>query len=60
MMMRERNYRGALKMVQKILFYDPIHEEALDMAREIRKKRITFKASDITGIRGPIVTGPGG
>ncbi|MEM8885597.1 MAG: hypothetical protein AAGD14_16145 [Planctomycetota bacterium] len=54
--MRERNYKRAVKMVQKILFYDPIHEEALEMARIIRKNRITFKASDITGIRGPIVT----
>ena len=54
--MRGRNYKGAVRTVQKILFYDPIHEEALEMARVIRKNRITFKASDITGIRGPIVT----
>jgi len=56
LLMRERNYKSAAKMVEKILFYDPIHEEALDMGREIRKKRIHFKASDITGIKGPIVT----
>ena len=56
MMMRERNYKGAVKLVEKILFYDPINEEALDMGREIRKKRIHFKASDRTGIKGPIVT----
>lgn len=55
--MKERNYRGAVKMVQKILFYDPIHEEALEMARIIRKNRIHFKASDRSGIKGPIVTG---
>jgi len=56
LLMRERNYKSAAKMVEKILFYDPIHEEALEMGREIRKKRIHFKASDITGIKGPIVT----
>ncbi|MHC4940429.1 MAG: hypothetical protein ACYTHK_15930 [Planctomycetota bacterium] len=55
--MRERNYKRAVETVQKILFYDPIHEEALEMARIIRKNRITFKASDRTGIKGPIVTG---
>jgi len=54
--MRGRNYKGAVETVQKILFYDPIHEEALEMARIIKKNRITFRASDITGIRGPIVT----
>ena len=56
MLMRDRNYKGAARMVEKILFYDPINEEALEMGREIRKRRITFKASDITGIKGPIVT----
>lgn len=55
--MRERNYKRAVETVQKILFYDPIHEEALEMARIIRKNRITFKASDRSGIKGPIVTG---
>ena len=56
LLMRDRNYKGAAKMVEKILFYDPIHEEALEMGRKIRKNRISFKASDITGIKGPIVT----
>jgi len=55
--MRERNYKRAVETVQKILFYDPIHEEALEMARIIKQNRITFKASDRTGIKGPIVTG---
>jgi len=56
LLMRDRNYKGAAKMVEKILFYDPIHEEAMEMGRKIRKNRISFKASDITGIKGPIVS----
>ncbi|MHC4549213.1 MAG: hypothetical protein ACYTEZ_10590 [Planctomycetota bacterium] len=55
-LLRERNYKGALKYVRKILLYDPIHEEALEMAEEIRKNRINFKLSDLTNAR-PRVTG---
>ncbi|MGH7161886.1 MAG: hypothetical protein ACREID_00265 [Planctomycetota bacterium] len=56
MLMRERNYKGAVEYVRKILLYDPIHEEALEMAEEIKKNRIHFKASDVTNAR-PRVTG---
>jgi len=52
----ERNYKGAVEYVRKILLYDPIHEEALEMVEEIRKNRITFKISELTNAR-PRVTG---
>jgi len=55
-LLNERNYKGAVEYVRKILLYDPIHEEALEMVEEIRKNRITFKLSDITNAR-PRVTG---
>lgn len=55
-LMKERAYKGAIEYIRKILLYDPIHEEALDMVEEIRKNRITFKISDITNAR-PRVTG---
>ena len=55
-LMKERNYKGAVEYVRKVLLYDPIHEEALDMVEEIRKNRITFKVSDITNAR-PRVSG---
>ena len=54
--MQGRNYKGAVKYVRKILLYDPIHEEALEMVEEIRENRITFRLSDITNAR-PRVTG---
>ncbi|MHC4960048.1 MAG: hypothetical protein ACYTGN_16945 [Planctomycetota bacterium] len=53
---KERNYRGSVKYIRNILFYDPINEEALDMVEEMKKYRINFKASDITNAR-PRVTG---
>lgn len=56
MQMRQRNYKAAATYVRKVLLYDPIQEEALDMAEEIRRNRITFKVSDITNAR-PRVTG---
>jgi tetratricopeptide (TPR) repeat protein len=52
----ERNYKGAVEYVRKVLLYDPIHEEALEMVEEIRRNRITFKLSEITNAR-PRVTG---
>jgi tetratricopeptide (TPR) repeat protein len=52
----ERNYKGAVEYVRKILLYDPINEEALEMAEEIRKNRIHFKASEISNTK-PRVTG---
>jgi len=52
----ERNYKGAVDYVRKVLLYDPINEEALAMVEEIRKNRITFKLSDITNAH-PRVTG---
>ncbi len=55
-LMKERAYKGAVEYVRKILLYDPIHEEALEMVDEIRKNRITFKASDISNVR-PRVNG---
>ncbi len=55
-LMKERAYKGAVEYVRKILLYDPIHEEALSMVDEIRKNRITFKASDISNAR-PRATG---
>jgi tetratricopeptide (TPR) repeat protein len=55
-LMKGRNYKGAVEYVRKILYYDPIHEEALEMVEEIRRNRITFKLSDITNAR-PRVTG---
>ncbi len=55
-LMQQRNYKGAVKYVRKVLYYDPIHEEALDMVEEIRKNRITFKVSELTNAR-PRVTG---
>jgi len=54
--MRQRNYKSAAEFVRKVLYYDPINEEALDMVEEIRKNRITFKLSEITNAR-PRVTG---
>jgi tetratricopeptide (TPR) repeat protein len=47
----ERNYKGAVEYVRKVLLYDPINEEALDMAEEIRKNRIHFKASEISNTK---------
>ena len=55
-LLKERNYKGAVKYVRKVLFYDPINEEALDMVETIKKNRISFKLSDITNAR-PRVTG---
>jgi tetratricopeptide (TPR) repeat protein len=55
-LMKERAYKSAVEYVRKILFYDPIHEEALEMVEEIRKNRITFKVSELTNAR-PRVTG---
>ncbi len=55
-LMKERNYKGASEYVRKILYYDPIHEEALEMVKQIRKNRIRFKMSDITNAR-PRVSG---
>jgi len=55
-LMDQRNYKGAVEYVRQLLIYDPINEEALAMVDEIRKNRITFKASDITNAR-PRVTG---
>jgi hypothetical protein len=55
-LMDQRNYKGAVEYVRQLLIYDPINEEALEMVDEIRKNRITFKASDITNAR-PRVTG---
>lgn len=52
----ERNYKGAVEYVRKVLLYDPINEEALEMVEEIRKNRITFKISELTNAR-PRVTG---
>jgi len=52
----QRNYKGAIPYVRKVLIYDPIHEEALEMVEEIRENRIAFKLSDITNT-GPIVNG---
>lgn len=52
----QRNYKGAVEYVRKILLYDPIHEEALEMVETIRKNRITFKISDVTNAR-PRVSG---
>lgn len=54
--MSQRNYKGSIEWVRKVLMYDPIHEEALEMVEEIRENRITFKISDITNAR-PRVTG---
>ena len=56
-LMKERNYKGASKYVRKILYYDPIHEEALEMVKEIRKNRIRFKMSDITNARPRVSSG---
>ncbi len=55
-LMKERNYKGAVEYVRKILLYDPIHEEALEMVEEIRKNRISFKISELTNAK-PRVTG---
>jgi len=55
-LLRERNYKGAAEYVRKILLYDPIHEEALAMAEEIRRNRIQLKLSDITNTK-PRVSG---
>jgi hypothetical protein len=52
----QRNYKGAVKYVRQVLMYDPINEEALDMAKTIQENRINFKASDITNAR-PRVNG---
>jgi len=55
-LLRGRNYKGTVRYVRDILFYDPINEEALDMVETIKKNRISFKASDITNAR-PRVSG---
>lgn len=55
-LMKERAYKGAIEYIRKILLYDPIHEEALEMVEEIRKNRISFRLSEITNAR-PRVTG---
>ena len=55
-LMKERAYKSAVEYVRKILLYDPIHEEALEMVDEIRKNRISFRMSEITNAR-PRVTG---
>ena len=54
--MKQRNYKGAKEYVRKVLLYDPIHEEALEMVDEIRRNRISFKLSEITNAK-PRVTG---
>jgi tetratricopeptide (TPR) repeat protein len=46
-LVRERNYRGAVEYVRKILLLDPLHEEAWELVRVIEKNRIHFKSSDI-------------
>ena len=56
MLIRQRNYKGAIKYVRNILYYDPINEEALEMVDEIKRNRISFRLSDITNAR-PRVTG---
>jgi hypothetical protein len=53
----QRNYKGAVEYVRKILLYDPIHEEALEMVEEIRKNRITFKLSEVTNARPRVSSG---
>ena len=55
--MKERNYKGSVKYVRKILLYDPIQEEALEMVEVIRKNRINFKLSDITNARPRVSSG---
>ena len=55
-LMQERAYKGAVEYVRKILLYDPIHEEALEMVDEIRKNRIAFRLSDMTNAH-PHVSG---
>lgn len=55
-LMKERAYKSAVEYVRKILLYDPIHEEALEMVEEIRRNRISFRLSEITNAR-PRVTG---
>lgn len=55
-LLHERNYKGAVEYVRKVLLYDPINEEALAMVEEIRKNRISFKLSEITNAH-PRVTG---
>jgi hypothetical protein len=52
----QRNYKGAAEFVRKVLLYDPIQEEALEMAEEIKRNRISFKVSDLTNAR-PRVSG---
>jgi hypothetical protein len=56
MLLSQRNYKGTIPYVQKILYYDPIHEEALDMVETIRKNRITFRVSELTNAH-PRVSG---
>jgi len=56
-LMKGRNYKGSIKYVRKILLYDPIQEEALEMVEVIRKNRITFKISDITNARPRVSSG---
>lgn len=56
-LIKERNYKGSIKYVRNILFYDPINEEALDMVEEIKANRIAFKASDITNARPRVTSG---
>ena len=55
-LLTQRNYKGTIPYVRKVLYYDPINEEALEMVETIRKNRITFKTSDITNAR-PRVSG---
>ncbi|MHC4818696.1 MAG: hypothetical protein ACYTF8_11640 [Planctomycetota bacterium] len=55
-LLTQRNYKGAVKYVRKILLYDPSHEEALEMVDVIRANRITFRISDVTNAR-PRVSG---
>ncbi|MHC4729688.1 MAG: hypothetical protein ACYS6Z_03715 [Planctomycetota bacterium] len=52
----QRNYKGTVAYVRKILLYDPIHEEALEMVEVIRANRINFRLSDVTNAR-PRVSG---
>ncbi|MHC4931770.1 MAG: hypothetical protein ACYTGV_06225 [Planctomycetota bacterium] len=56
-LLQQRNYKGAAEYVRKLLYYDPIHEEALEMVEEIRKHRIVIKVSDITNARPRVTSG---
>jgi hypothetical protein len=48
-LLRERNYKGTIECVRKILLLDPIQEEALDMIEEIKRNRIHFRSSETGG-----------